>query len=165
MFQYCRECYQEFINAPSWLTPFAQITSAVVAAIALYVAWKNLGGVKKSQALQAQMNLISLENEIRKNQIQYKIVLDDYSKANLQNIDNLITKKTNAFELYITSADKLAALINADYLNDQFPNRDWKEEYKEIFQKVKIYHQGEDTIIPGKDQMIRNINKILTKWT
>lgn len=53
-----------------------------------------------------------------------------------------------AAEIYITSADKLAALINADYLHNQFPCRDWKKEYHDIFQKVK-------NIIKVKMQLFR----------
>jgi len=164
MLLYCRECFHEIIDASSIIAPLIQIASIIIASFALGIAWKNLGGVKKSQALQAQMNIISLENEFIKNQMQYKMVVDQYSKSNPQDIDDMNIKKVNAFELYITSADKLASLINANYLQYQFPKRDWKSEYIEIFQKVKIYHQGEDSIIPGKDQMIRNINIILLKW-
>jgi hypothetical protein len=139
--------------------------SVIVAAMALGVAWKNLRGLKRSQTLQAQMNLISMENEIRKNHVRYKVANEEYYNAtSIQNISNLVNKKTNAFEIYISSADKLAALINADYLHNQFPGRDWKKEYHDIFQKVKKYHQGEDSIIPGKDYMVRNIDVILKKW-
>ncbi|MDR1676514.1 MAG: hypothetical protein LBR86_08620 [Tannerella sp.] len=165
------------------LTVFAPVISAVVAAIALGVAWKNLRGLQRSQTLQAQMNLISLENEMRKNHIQYKAAVEEYDAAvkeyidatstqdkrsnsgNRNNISNLENKKTNAFELYITSADRLAALINADYLHSQFPGRDWKKEYSEIFQKVKACHRGDYAIIPGKKYMVRNIDETLKKWT
>jgi hypothetical protein len=164
MIQFCDECYQEFINSPSWLTPAAQWTSAIVAGIALYVAYKNLGGVRRSQALQGQMNLITLENEMRKNLILYKQSLDDYAKATIANADELSKKRVNAFELYVTSADKIAALINSDFLYEQFPDRDWDAEYKEIFKKVIAYHEGEDNIIPGKSEMIRNIKMTIGKW-
>jgi hypothetical protein len=147
------------------LTPITQLTNAIVAAIALFVAWKNLRGLKRSQTLQAQMNLISLENEVRKNHIQYKAAVKECSNVtNGQDISNLVNRKTNAFEIYITSADRLAALINADYLHDQFPGRDWKKEYNDIFQKVKTYHQVDEEIIPGKEYMVRNIDKTLKKW-
>lgn len=146
------------------LTVFTPVISVVVAAMALGVAWKNLRGLKRSQILQAQMNLISLENEVRKNHIQYKVIIEEYSNATIQNISSLANKKTNAFEIYISSADKLAALINADYLHNQFPGRDWKKEYHDIFQKVKKYHQGEDAIIQGKEFMVRNIDATLKKW-
>jgi hypothetical protein len=164
MFQFFGEYYQEFINAPSWLTPAAQWTTAIVAGTALYVAWQNLGGVKRSQALQGQMNLISIENGVRKNLVQYRVSLEEYAKAGLTNADEFVKKRINAFEIYVTSADKLAALINADYLNEQFPKRDWEEEYKEIFQQVISSYQGEDMFIPGKSQMIRNIVKLVNKW-
>jgi hypothetical protein len=164
MFQFCDECYLEFLNAPSWLTPAAQWTSAVLAGLALYIAWKNLGGVKRSQALQGQMNLITLENEMRKNLILYRQALEKYAKGTLENADELTNRKIEAFELYVTSADKIAALINADFLSEQFPKRDWKAEYQEIFNKVISYHEGEDMIIPGKSQMIRNIQNLTVKW-
>ncbi|MDR2120108.1 MAG: hypothetical protein LBP64_04445 [Tannerella sp.] len=146
------------------LTPIVQLTSVIVAAIALCVAWKNLRGLQRSQTLQAQMSLISLENEVRKNHIQYKAAVKECDNVNDKDISSLVNKATNAFEIYITSADKLAALINADYLRDQFPGRDWKKEYSEIFQKVKYYHQSDDKIIPGKEYMVRNIDETLKRW-
>jgi len=164
MIQFCEECYQEVINAPSWVTPLAQSVTALAAVWALRFAWKNLRGLNRAQSFQAQMNLISLENEVRKNLIHYKIVCEDYAKADLQHIDLLVIKKLNAFELYVSSADKLAALINAKFLSEQFPDRDWKLEYKDIFKSVVTYHEGEKTIIPGKAQMIRNINALLLYW-
>jgi hypothetical protein len=153
------------------LTLFAPFMSVIVAAMALGVAWKNLRGLRRSQTLQAQMNLISMENEIRKNHIHYKVAIEEYYNAtniqeiSIQEISNLVSKKTNAFENYMTSADKLAALINAKYLHDQFPGRDWKKEYHDIFQKVKKYHEGEDSIIPGKEYMVRNIDETLKRWS
>jgi hypothetical protein len=137
-----------------------QIMSAVFAAIALYIAGKNLGGIRRGQALEAQMNLISLENELRRNHIQYETVLKKWLEGS-PDTDGLM----NAFELYMTSADKLAALINEDYLHKQFPNRNWEDEYKEIFLEAKRQNEGNRTIIPGREQMIRNINKVLMiKW-
>jgi hypothetical protein len=141
--------------------------SVIVAAMALVVAWKNLRGLQRSQTLQAQMNLIAMENEVIKNHIQYKTAIEEFYNAasiNMQCISNFGINKTNVFEIYVTSADKLAALINADYLHNQFPGRDWKKEYHDIFQKVKKYHQGEDAIIPGKEYMVRNIDETLKKW-
>lgn len=164
MFQFFGKYYQEFAAAPSWITQIAQLTSTIVAGFALYIACKNLGGIKRSQALQGQMNLISLENEMRKNSIQYKISLDEYSKAELKDAESFGLKRINAFELYVTSADKLAALINADFLNEQFPNRDWETEYREIFHSVISFFEGEDIFVPGKSEMIRNIDKLLKKW-
>jgi hypothetical protein len=139
------------------LTQFVPFMSVIVAAMALWVAWRNLRGLKRSQTLQAQMNLISMENTIRKNHIQYKMASEEYTNVtnsgvtNSQEIANFMSRKTNAFEVYITSADKLAALINADYLHDQFPGRDWEKEYSEIFQKVKIYHKEKIQLFRGKN--------------
>ncbi|HRZ32507.1 MAG TPA: hypothetical protein P5335_09230 [Flavobacterium sp.] len=169
MFQYCHECINEYINAPSWITPIAQSITALVAIFALSVAWKNLRGLKRTQSLQAQMNLISLENEVRKNYLMLKIANQKYSEetqiSNSKNILMLSIEKTNAFELYVSTADKLAALIASEFLTGQFEKRNWKDEYLAIFKKVKEYHQGEDSIIPGKDQMINNINKLLIEWS
>jgi hypothetical protein len=164
MIQFCKECYQEVINAPSWITPLAQSVTALAAVIALVVALKNLKGLKRNHTLQAQMNLISLENEIRKNLMKYKIILDEYSKADLTRIDGIMTERLNAFELFVSSADKLAALIIADYVKIQFPERDWQNEYRDFFNRVKRYHTSEDTIIPEKDKMMLNVDLLLTKW-
>jgi len=175
MFNFYKECSQEFFNTSSWLGLFLQFSSVSVAAIALYIAWIRLAGLTRSQALQAQMNLISLENEMRKNGIQYKYVLNeirkitkvtqhDFSEANKNLMDQLNEKRINTFELYITSADKIAALLNSKYLTEHFPERNWKDEYNEIFQSVMIQYEGEETFIPGKANMIKNTTIILKHW-
>ena len=160
MFQYFKDCTIELASSPSWVTLTLQIITLVIASCALYVAWNNLGGVKRAQNIQAQMNLINLENEMRKNRINYKMLVDEYAK--LKNTDR--TKELNAFELYLSSADKLAALINSEYVQKQFPKRVWKDEYLDLFRWVRTYYEGEDTIIQGKDKMIQNVLQILKSW-
>jgi len=162
MFEFYRDC--TFMSSSSWITPLAQTISAIAASFAFIIAVKNLGGTKKTQSLQAQMNLITLENEVRKNCILYKDAASELSIPQ-KDMRLIFEKKINAFEIYLSSADKLAALINAEYLNSQFPERNWESEYREIFVKVVDYHKGEDTIIPGKNEMIRNIVLLLDKWS
>ncbi len=160
MFQYFRDCTIQLAGSPSWIGLILQIITIIIAIFALYVAWNNLGGVKRAQNIQAQMNLINLENEMRKNRINYKMLVDEYAK--IKNTDR--TKELNAFELYLSSADKLAALINSEYVQEQFPKRIWKDEYFELFKWVRIYYEGEDTIIQGKDKMIQNVLQSLKSW-
>lgn len=168
MFQFCQECYNEYKNAPSWIGLLLQFFSAAVAAFALYVAWKNLRGLKRTQSLQAQMNLIQLENDVRKNYLQLKIAnqkyVDETQKPNPQNLPMLSLEKSNAFQLYVTTADKLAALIRAKFLIGQFEGRNWKEEYDAFFKQVQEIHQTDDAFIIGKAEMIRNINNLLSEW-
>ena len=169
IFQYCSDCFQEFLNAPSWITPLAQSVTAGVALIALIVALRNLRRVKINQALQAQMTLFSLENEVRKNQSNFKVAsLKHELAAAIQGPippSVLLMEKTNAFELYLSSADKLAALLKKDYLNKHFkPIRNWNEEYKEFFQKVRTFYDSEHPFIAGTTNMISNVNELLVEW-
>ena len=169
IFQFCNDCYYEYLNAPSRWTPTAQTVSAIAASAAVYVAWKNLGGLKRTQSLQAQMSLISLENEVRKNYIQLKVSIQKYTDESTKNpspptLTMTSLEKINAFELYVATADKLAALLSSEFLKGQFIGRDWESEYSEIFKKVLEYHSGEDSIIPGKSQMINNITILLKEW-
>ncbi len=168
MFQFCNECINHYTNAPSWITPLAQSISAFAAIFVFFVAWKNLRGLKRAQSLQAQMNLINLENDIVINYTKWKLAYYNYTseteKANPEKLQLVIIEKSSAFEVYVSSADKLAALIGSDFLIGQFENRDWQNEYSVIFKKVQQIHLTEDSIIPGKDQMIRNINQLLTMW-
>jgi hypothetical protein len=175
MFDYCNECTQEFAGSSSWLTPLVQLASAGIAAWALYVAKVNLNGVRRSQILQAQINLINIENEVRKNGALYKATLLQYSQvsaefakknpnlaiADFTKISELDDKKISTFEAWVSSADKLAALINADFLRSQFPGREWKKEYGSFFSKIKRDHKNELGLIEDKNNMVRNIEKLL----
>jgi hypothetical protein len=151
----------EYINA--------QTISLIIAGFALLVAWHNLKGLWRTQTLQAQMGLIQLENEMRKNHSQFKIAfqryVDEYQKKqDFTHLQMIHIERTNAFELYISTADKLAALINSKFLTGQFHRRNWKNEYFSIFEEVKKCYQSDDTIISGKKHIINNINKLLTSW-
>jgi hypothetical protein len=141
-----------------------QIVSAIVAAFALLVAWKNLGGLKRSQSLNAQMNLISLENEVRKNKFEFDNALQNIAKDNIaeDKREELLFIQKKMYELYISTADKLAYLIASDYLIKHFEKRDWKKEYSEIFKDAyKIYTTEE-----GRNDVnqITNIEKLLKQW-
>ena len=167
MFEFYNDCIFEQLSAPTWVTPMAQTISAIVAAFALFVAWNNLRGLKRTQTFQAQTSLIILENQVRNNLANLKLLDFKWKKAgDDKNEDfNLLTvERLNAFELYVSSADKLAALINSEYLTGQFEKRNWETEYLEIFSKVIEYHKNEDSIIPGKDKMVGNISSLLSNW-
>ena len=119
------------------------------------------------------MNLINLENDKKKNRVNLKFLSKKYADAidvntaqelDVQAIKRLEEERNNAFELYIASADKLASLINTRYLQKQFNKRNWEDEYYEIFKEVKDYCDGYSGIIPGKDNMIKNLNEMLSQW-
>jgi hypothetical protein len=153
--------YNEYINA--------QTISIIIAGWALWVAWRNLKGLCRTQSLQAQMGLIQLENEVRKNHSQFKLAFrkydDEYQKEqDSKHLQMMNIEQTNAFELYVSTADKLAALIDSKFVTEQFHKRNWKDEYSAIFKEVQEYYQADGTIISGKEYMINNINKLLTSW-
>ena len=150
-----------------------QLGTAIFTFCLLLVAYFNLKGLNRSQLIQAHMNLINLENSIRKNRVNLKFLSKKYADAidvnteqelDVQAIKRLEEERNNAFELYIASADKLASLINTRYLQKQFNKRNWEDEYYEIFKEVKDYCDGYSGNIPGKDNMIKNLNEMLSQW-
>jgi hypothetical protein len=146
-----------------------QIISMMIAGGALFVAWHNLRGLWRAQSLQAQMGLIQLENEVRKHHSQFKIAFQKYNDEYQEEHDSvrlqmMSIEQINAFELYVSTADKLAALIDSKFVTEQFHKRNWKDEYFAIFKEVQEYYQSDDTIFFGKEHMINNINKLLASW-
>jgi hypothetical protein len=144
----------------------------MIAFSALIIAVRNLNSVKRAQCVQSHMNLISLENELRKNQIAFKSIMEKYTKAcspetfSEKEIVSLSKEKDVAFELYVSYSDKLASIINTDYLQKQFKDtRDWKDEYYDIFKEAKMTYDDYPKItITGRESMIRNLDKILRNW-
>ena len=185
MFEFYTNNTFEGQNSFSWIPiiqVIIQLFTLSIASIALYTARKslntsnkNLEGVSRTQAVQSHMNLITLENEVRKNgenfrmaTKKHKITTDkDTEKSNLlTELELMFIMDTmdNAFVLYMNSADKLASLVNTDYLKKQFQNRDWKTEYMDIFKDARSYFDDYDIEISGKSQMIRNITILLDIW-
>jgi hypothetical protein len=66
----------------------------------------------------------------------------------------------------VSYSDKLASIINTDYLQKQFKDtRDWKDEYYDIFKEAKMTYDDYPKItITGRESMIRNLDKILRNW-
>ncbi len=134
MFEFYGNYTLEVAN-PSFLIPIAQIIIQLItlgiAFFALRTALKslntsnqnlntantNLKGVSRTQSLQAHMNLITLENEVRKNITNRAIATYENSKASDDSRELLGIKENNAFMLYFASVDKLASLVKTDYLN------------------------------------------------
>ena len=168
MFEFYRDC--TFVSTSSWLTLLFQGISAIAALAALFVISKNLIALLRTQRIQTHMNLVTLENEVNKNYTNLKTAYSKWEAATLSRtttpaeFEVLTIGKDNAFILYISSADKLASLINAQYLKDQFNDIDWKDLYFEIFKEVKIYYDNNTNLIPGKTRMIRNLIITLNTW-
>lgn len=168
MFEFYRDCSFNYSNAISRIA----ICSALIALGALIISIRNLNAVKRSQCVQSHLSLINLENELRKNKTSLKSILERYTKATSPNsfdpnaLVSLSMEKDIAFELYISSVDKLASLINAVYLQKQFKGkRNWRDEYLEIFREAKTTYDGYPKLtIAGRDSMIRNLNKTLDNW-
>ncbi len=188
MFEFYTNNTFEGQNSFNWISiiqVLIQLVTLGIASIALYTARKslstsnqnlntankNLEGVSRTQAVQSHMNLITLENEVRKNgenfrmaTKKHKITTDTNKNATELELMFLTDNMDNAFVLYMNSADKLASLVNTDYLKKQFQNRDWKEEYKDIFDEVNSSFKDYDIEISGKSQMIRNLIILLEIW-
>jgi len=173
MFEFYKECSFTSQGSPSWITLILQATTPLIAYLAFRIAKKNLTGLTRTQSVQTHMNLITLENEIRKNHATFKIAMLNYSNATTGNdntltqlkLDTLKIEQDNAFIAYINSSDKLASLINAKYVQEQFDERDWKNEYKEMFSDIKSISDNYLISLTNKSSLITNLNKALTTWT
>lgn len=171
MLEFYRDCTFEVQNSSSYISIFIQIISAITSISILYIAYTNLLGLRRTQSVQIHMNLITLENEVRKNSEVLRMAINKHrittaTDENIKPLDLalLIENRDNAFVLYISSVDKLASLVNTDYLKKQLQNRDWKAEYRDIFDDARYYFADYDMDISGKSQMIRNITILLEIW-
>lgn len=168
MFTFCFDCIQEYLNAPSWLTPTFQFWTAFIATLAFFVAKFNLDGVRRAQSLQAQMNLINVENEVRKNYSNFMVSTKTFEKESLNQqgdkIEQYKTEKETATELYFSSVDKLATLINSDFVIKQLKNKEWKREYFNDFKKAKRLYDVEKQTNVGLATRIDELTKIIEKW-
>ncbi len=63
-----------------------------------------------------------------------------------------------ANELLYSAADKLAFIINAEEVVEQFEGRRWEGEYKELFSTIM------QTIVNQESSHVRNIKKLLDNW-
>lgn len=182
MFEFYTNCTFEGINSVSWVSFaqfFVQSLTLIIASIALYTARKslnianeNLGGVSRTQSVQAHMNLITLETDITKNIINLAITTRKVDKAiTPDEIETATLEKNTAFTFYLSALDKLACIINTPYFPQQFRNNEgkvdkekWKTEYYDIFDKAKTSGNTDTVGFFGKTQMIRNITIILDIW-
>lgn len=168
MFSFCFDCIQEFLNAPSWLTPAFQFWTAIIATLAFIVAKYNLDGVRRAQSLQAQMNLINVENDVRKNYSSFMVSTNKFEKEALnpgsENIEQCKIEKETATEIYFSSVDKLATLINSDFVTKQLKTKEWKREYFDDFKKAKRLYDVEKQTNLGFATRIDELTKIIEKW-
>jgi len=168
MFSFCFDCIQEYLNAPSWVTLAFQIWTAIIATAAFFVAKFNLDGVRRAQSLQAQMNLINLENDIRKNYSNFMLTTYKYEKEvliqNSTNIEQFKVEKETATELYFSSADKLATLITSDFVTQQLKEKNWKVEYLTDFKKAERLYKVERLTNVGFTIKIEQLSGLIEKW-
>ena len=182
MFEFYGNYSLEVANPSFWIPIFQifiQLITLCIAIFALRTALKslntsnqnlniantNLAGVSRTQSVQSHMNLITLENEVRKNIANRTIANYENSKATDVDRELLGIKENNAFMLYFASVDKLASLVKTDYLKEQFKNRDWKNEYYDIFDDARTYANDYRAISLEKSQkMIQNIIALLDIW-
>ena len=174
MFEFYTNNTFEGQNSLNWIPIIIQLCTFAVAAYAVYTARESLNGVSRTQSVQSHMNLITLENEVIKNSenlrmasSKYKKTTDTDENATKLELALLSDAVDNASVLYISSADKLASFINADYLRKQFQKKEWKTEYKALFDNARTYfNEGSygDMAISKESQMIRNITILLELW-
>lgn len=173
MFEFYSDCSFLTEQNSSWITYLIQLAPILIAFIALIVAYYNFKAFRQTNSVQTHLNLINIENDIRKNNTILRMITKEYNDStsvssqqqlNESEISRLSLEKVNSFELYISSVDKLASLISTDYLKSQFDKRDWKAEYHELFKEAKDIFDGESSLIFGKKNMIQNLKQILDDW-
>ena len=105
-----------------------QALTFITAALAIFIAYKNLRGFRTTQFIQTHMNLIHLEKDLRIKRTTLKKAAFEYAKVTNITIKKeydpeLIRQKSIekdiAFELYISAADKLASLMSTKQFKEQ----------------------------------------------
>lgn len=163
---FCFDCVEQTTSGETIVSIIIRGLTAVIATFALYVAYRNLRSVRNSHALQAQMSLITLEKDVRKNRSQFREDSSAFSKAMNKarkgGVPNEIyLAYSKSFEYYVSSADKLAAIILTGNLKIHFPTRNFRNEYEDIFMEVqKIYETSQ---IFSSNEKINNLIELLSK--
>jgi len=164
---FCFDCIEQITPATTLTSIVISGGSALIALYALQIAQKNLKSVKNSHALQAQMNLITLEKDVRQGSAHFLEANRNFNLA-IKNAhkngiaDHIYFEYNKSFNNYVASSDKLAAIILSGNLDVHFPNRDWKKEYESIFEQTKFIYDS-DTIIKNKNEKISNLEELLTQ--
>ena len=152
------------------LSIIVQILTFITAAIAIFIAWKNLNGFRRTQFIQTNMNVINLEKDLRIKRTELKAASFEYTRVtdvsteddyNKELIRQKNLDKDIAFELYVSAADKLASLINTKQFEKQQESKNWIDEYIDLFKETKEKFDNHTTFIPGKMNMINNIEVTL----
>jgi hypothetical protein len=168
MFTFCFDCIQEYISAPSWISVLIRFFTGIVVFAAFLVARHNLIGVRRAQSLQALMNLINLENDVRKNYSNFMLSTHKYEQESIVQNSTLIEQykieRETTTELYFSSIEKLATLITSDFVTKQLNEKNWKEDYFDIFKRVKRLHNTEKQTNIGYTIKIENLEKLLLSW-
>lgn len=150
-----------------------QTLTLLTAAIAIFIAYKNLNGFRRTQFIQTHMNIINLEKDLRIKRTELKAATFEY--ARVTNVsdekdynEELIRKKSIekdiAFELYVSAADKLALLMNTKQFKEQQKSKNWTDEYIDLFKETKEEFDNHTAVIPGKRNMINNIKITLEEY-
>jgi len=169
MLDFYKDCSQEFSSSTSWVTPAAQTVSALAASLAFWIGIKNLRGITRTQALQAEVTLINFENQIRKLHGEFTIAERKYAVATeskdekiREEIPSLAVTKQSSLDIFVSSAERLASLINSENISKQLVGRTWEEEYKDLFTNVQSYWETE--MEGSGNKKIPNILSKLEEW-
>ena len=159
------DCVFQYVSHQSWVTPLAQTISALAGVATLFVAWRNLRGLRRAQMIQAQVNLIDLETKARTYYVAYRETVQSYAdNKDPAKVQVLNIKAAGALEIYIATVNRLAALIDSDFLTGQFDGRDWKSEYDEIFKQALQYYNDDTMIFPGKSALASDLTRLVGRW-
>lgn len=168
---FCFDCVENVVSGSSVLTVLTRIAAVVIASLALFIARRNLKTVANSHSVQAQMNMINLEKDLRVNRKRFKAALAALSQAiNNSSLVNaagpnsiVYLEYQTSFEDFMFSSDKLALLINEGLLDVHFKDRDWKSQYSGIFSEVQESYKW-NQLKGNPFEKIENLQSLMLKW-
>lgn len=123
---------------PQWISAIGDIITGIGTLSLFAIAWWQLSKLNSSNKTSLLMTIIEIESEITKRKVALNdsaLELEEYSLQagiSLAKISIMQRRLNSSTEDYLNSIDRLAYCILKNY----FPERNWKKEYRNLFNQV-----------------------------
>lgn len=147
------------MEAATWVAALATFVMAVVAVIALIVAWRQLTNLGNTLRLNSLSAVLQIEADMnarkeRVDEVTEKICSGEGTDAN--RTDVLQDALDSRLENWFNAVDRLAFCVLREYV----PEKDWCVEYRDYISNIVIHHAK--FFLPGS--RYRNIIDLNNRW-
>jgi hypothetical protein len=149
-------------EVPNWISAISTAAAALTAIIAVILAYKQLGNLNKTLAMNVLSAVLQLESEMNARKERVDAVSAAIrkegikSKPNKALIEILGDELDGYLENWLNASDRLAYCI----INGYLPERDWRVEYRQYFDKLVVDHESRF----GAGTLYTNIVDLNHKW-